>query len=53
MARLSALAASERTKIRFIHLNHTNSALTDGSDARRRIVAGGFGVASELETTEL
>jgi len=52
MRRLAALPASERTKVRFIHLNHTNPALWDGPE-RRAVEAGGFHLAAELERFEL
>jgi pyrroloquinoline quinone biosynthesis protein B len=49
MARFAALPASERDKIRFIHLNSTNPARFPDSEARRTIEAGGFRVAEENE----
>lgn len=52
MDRLSALPASERAKVRFIHLNHTNPALWPGPE-RDRIVAAGFRVAEEGEVISL
>lgn len=53
MHRLSSLPASERVKVRFIHLNHTNPALKRDSDARRAIEKDGFRVAEEMERTAL
>ena len=53
MERLGALPASERAKVRFIHLNHTNPALRGGSEARRAIEEAGFGVASQGERCDL
>lgn len=53
MARFESLPDSERQKIRFIHLNHTNPALNRSSAARRQIEALGFAVARELETVGL
>lgn len=47
------LPMTEKSKIRFIHMNHTNPALRPDSEARRRIEAKGFGVAVELETVDL
>lgn len=47
MQRFAALPASERAKIRFIHLNHTNPANDPGTPARRAIEAAGFSVARE------
>jgi len=53
MDRFSGLSAEEKSKIRFIHLNHTNPALLPDSDARRTIVQNGFRVAQELEKVGL
>lgn len=47
MTRFESLPESERAKIRFIHLNHTNPALLEGSDAHTEIEHAGFGVAAE------
>lgn len=53
MERFASLPAEERSKIRFIHLNHTNSALDPEGEARKTIERGGFRVAEELERVEL
>jgi pyrroloquinoline quinone biosynthesis protein B len=53
MERLSRLPESERSKVRFIHLNHTNPALWPESEARRTIESRGFRVAEELERVPL
>jgi pyrroloquinoline quinone biosynthesis protein B len=53
MQRFAALPESERAKIRFIHLNHTNPALLPKSDAGRAITAAGFRVAVEGERVDL
>ena len=53
MKRLAPLPASERAKVRFIHLNHTNPALDDDTDATSAIRAAGFGVAREGERQPL
>jgi pyrroloquinoline quinone biosynthesis protein B len=53
MKRLGGLTESERAKVRFIHLNHTNPALRAGSEARRAVEAAGFRVARELERVDL
>lgn len=47
--RLSTLAPSERNKVRFIHLNHTNPALQDSSAAFRGLRTAGFWVAVQGE----
>lgn len=53
LARLAALPAREREKVRFIHLNHSNPAIRAGSDARREIEAAGLRVADEGERFSL
>jgi pyrroloquinoline quinone biosynthesis protein B len=53
MARFGALPATERAKIRFIHLNWSNPARFAGTEARRQIEAVGFRVAEEGETLDL
>ena len=53
MKRFSSLPASERAKVRFIHLNHTNPALVPDSEARRRIEERGFRVAEQGERVGL
>ncbi len=47
MQRLAALPAAEKSKVRFIHLNHTNPALRLESEAARAIAKAGFRVALE------
>lgn len=41
------LPDSLRSKVCFIHFNHTNPLLRPGSDAWRRVRSGGYGVAEE------
>ena len=53
LARFSTLPGTERAKIRFIHLNHTNPALREGSAADREIRAAGMSVAREGEVERL
>jgi len=53
MDRFAPLPASERDKVRFLHLNHTNPALVDTSQARQEIRERGFRVAVELERVGL
>lgn len=53
LTRFAALPASERGKIRFIHLNHTNALLRAGSDARKAVAAAGLGVAQQGEVVGL
>lgn len=49
LARFQSLPADLRARVRFIHLNHTNPALREGSPERRRIEAAGLRVAREGE----
>lgn len=53
MERFATLPDSERAKVRFIHLNHTNPALNETSAARRQIENRGFQVAQERERFDL
>ena len=45
MERLGGLPSTEKTKVHFIHLNHTNPCLDTTSEAYRTVVASGFQVA--------
>jgi len=49
MVRFKTFSEKERQKIRFIHLNHTNPALLEDSEARQTIEQNGFNVAREGE----
>ena len=53
MERLAGLSESQKSKIRFIHLNHTNPALLPDSETTRTIVAAGFRIAAPMERVEL
>ena len=53
MERLAHLPTQQRATVRFIHLNHTNPALSPDSDARRTIHERGFRVADEMERVDL
>lgn len=48
MTRFASLPDSERTKVRFLHLNHTNPLLGTGPE-RGQVEAAGFHVADEGE----
>ncbi len=50
MDRFDALPPRHKAKIRFIHLNHSNPALTPGSKEARTIRERGYAVAAEGET---
>lgn len=49
LTRFAALPATERGKIVFVHLNHTNPAAAPGSAAQRQIEKAGMRVAREGE----
>ncbi|MGH7450420.1 MAG: MBL fold metallo-hydrolase [bacterium] len=49
MKRLASLPSSEKSKVRFIHLNHTNPALRASSPAAQEIQQAGFRLAMEGE----
>ncbi len=53
ISRLGHLSTSERAKVRFIHLNHSNDALDAESDASKLIRSKGFAVASEGDIAPL
>jgi pyrroloquinoline quinone biosynthesis protein B len=53
MERFRTLPVKERSKIRFIHLNHTNPALKLDSTERQAIKEKGFRLAKEKERFEL
>ncbi len=53
MERFRDLPDTEKRKVRFIHLNHTNPALDPDSEARRRVESAGFGVAVRGERITL
>ncbi len=49
----AALDESERKKVKFIHLNHTNPALRPNGTGREQIRRAGMSVARQGETIEL
>jgi pyrroloquinoline quinone biosynthesis protein B len=53
MNRFESLTPENKSKIRFIHLNHTNPALNSSSDAHSHIVMNGFCLAKEGEKFDL
>lgn len=53
LARFARLPQSERSKVRFIHLNHTNPAMDHNSAAARTIRSGGCHLAVQGERHEL
>ena len=53
MQRLGGLPSSEKAKVHFIHLNHTNPCLDTTSQAYRTVVGSGFHVARFGQTLPL
>ena len=53
MQRFSSLPSTERSKIRFIHFNHTNPLIKNKSAAKDKVMAKGFGLAEEGMIIEL
>jgi len=49
MARFEDLPVEEKSKIRFIHMNHTNPLLREDSDERAIVNRSGFEIADEGE----
>jgi pyrroloquinoline quinone biosynthesis protein B len=47
MNRFAKLPAGERSKIHFIHLNHTNPALAPEGNASRKIETSGMRIARQ------
>ena len=47
MALLSKLSKSDKNKVIFIHFNHTNPLLKDGSEAQKKVISNGFRYATE------
>ncbi len=53
MSRFAALSDTERARIRFTHLNHTNPLLRPDSDEYIRVIRAGMSVAAEGDIFEL
>ena len=47
MELLAPLSATEKAKVHFIHLNHTNPLLSEDSDAYQQVIKLGFKVAQQ------
>lgn len=47
MTLFDSLPAAEKSKIWFIHMNHSNPLLNPDSDAYKRVIEAGYNVASE------
>ncbi len=53
IAFFETLEAEDKRKVRFIHFNHTNPVLEEGSSAQKMVVEKGFGLAEEGAIFEL
>ena len=53
MARLSDLDLEQKRKIHFIHFNHTNRVLQDGSDAANSVIKNGFLLSKEMQSFKI
>ena len=53
MELFNSLSKAEKAKIYFIHFNHTNPLLIEGSEEKRQVKEAGFNVAEEMEKVEL
>jgi pyrroloquinoline quinone biosynthesis protein B len=53
MAKFRGLLPEEKSKIYFIHFNHTNPALNPVSDQTRQIIHNGFNIARIFEIIQL
>ena len=53
MNRLSNLDLDLKRKIRFIHFNHTNDVLRDGSDAAKNVIDNGFLLSKEMQSFKI
>ncbi len=53
MALFADLAADEKSRVIFIHMNHTNPLLIDGSDEQQAVRGAGFRIAFEGMRLEL
>ncbi len=53
MDRLSNLDSELKKKIHFIHFNHTNEVLKEGSDAANSVIKNGFLLSKEGESFEI
>ena len=47
------LSKLDKAKIHFIHFNHTNPVLINGSEAYKKVTNAGFHIADQMETFEL
>ena len=53
LSRFANLPAPVRAKVHFIHLNHSNPAMLEGSEARSRIQAAGMSIVDQGQRFDL
>lgn len=53
MAKFEGLSAAEKSKIHFIHFNHTNAVLDENSEATKAVLASGLQIARQGQIFEL
>ena len=53
MQLLSELDQEEKKKVHFIHFNHTNDVLRDGSEAMKNVIDEGFLLSREMQTFQI
>jgi len=53
MALFKNLSDTNKKKVHFIHFNHTNPLLIDGSNAQKNVFQNGFSIAKQGMTIDL
>jgi pyrroloquinoline quinone biosynthesis protein B len=53
MSLFKNLSEEDKNKVHFIHFNHTNPLLIDGSDAQNQVLKNGFNIAKQEMIIEL
>ncbi|MDN5201788.1 MBL fold metallo-hydrolase [Fulvivirgaceae bacterium BMA10] len=51
--RFGSLLPEDKGKVHFIHFNHTNPVLIEGSEARKKVIQRGFKIAREMQVIPL
>ena len=52
MELFSSLSDADKQKVHFIHFNHTNPLLIEGSSAQNEVIKNGFNLAKEGQILE-
>jgi pyrroloquinoline quinone biosynthesis protein B len=53
MELFKSLSEADKAKINFIHFNHTNPVLMDGSESYKQVIDSGFKIAWESQAVYL